>query len=159
MTSNRERELATLMLMANILYKLGDNLTVSVNKFRRSIRKQLNKIQKHEKKLYQSSLELATKAWEVSKKGHTDMSVASTLDSLYLMVEDVKWIRKIFTAKQFQLVYASIMQDKPVPITAEIEASSKKFTDELSEVLGYEKKKDLKRLIYTLRENKILENK
>jgi len=148
----RIRSLATLMLMANILYKLGDNLTVSVNKFRRSIRKQLNKIQKHEKKLYQSSLELATKAWEVSKKGHADMSVASTLDSLYLMIEDVKWIRKIFTPKQFQLVYSSIMQDKPVPITAEIEASSKKFTDELGAALGFKKKKNLKLLIKKIKD-------
>ena len=156
--TNRERELATLMLMANILYRLGDTLTKSVNKFRRDIRKALNKIAKHEKKLYQSSLDLAVSSWEeVNKDEHSNMSVAHTLDSLYLLIEDVKWVRKIFTPKQFMLVYASIVQDKPVPLTAEIEQNSKKFTDELSEALGFKKKNDLKRLIYTLKQNAIID--
>jgi len=47
---NRKRELATLILIANVTQKLGTNLTKTVNNFRRSLRKTLNKIEKHEKR-------------------------------------------------------------------------------------------------------------
>ena len=157
---SRTRELAVVMLMANILLKLGHNLTSNVNSFRRKLRKVLNHIEKHEKKLYQESLTLASNSWEsVNKEDHTNMSVASTLSSLYLLIEDVTWIKKkVCTPKQFILIYNSIVQDKPVALTAEIEANSKRFTDELSDALGFEKKRDLKRMIHIMRENKIIKD-
>ena len=150
---NKERELATLMIMTNILFKLGNSLTKTVNSFRRKLRKMLNHMQKHDVELYRSSLKLATATWEsVNKNNHTDMSVASTLDSLNLLIEDCIWVKKIYTQKQFQLVYASIVQDKPVSLTAQIEANSKKFTDELGTELGFKKKKNLKLLIKKIKD-------
>ena len=150
----KTKELAVVMLMANILVKLGINLTRNVSTFRRKLRKVLDHMDKHEHELYKKSLALASNSWEsVNKEDHTDMSVASTLSSLYLLVEDVTWVKKkVCTPKQFILIYNSIVQDKPVDLTSEIEANSKRFTDELSEALGFKKKDKLKLMIQKIKE-------
>ena len=158
MNSEREKQIAVIILMANITGKLGNSLTKSVNDFRRKIRKFLNRLYKHERKLYDKSLELATNSWNLASKNEcSDMSVASTLDSLYLLIEDVPFVKKkLFTSRQFIVVYASIVGDKDEELTQEVEQASKEFTESLASALGYEKKKDLKRLIYTIRQNSII---
>jgi len=163
MTNDRTKSIATLMLIANITFKLGNELTHTVNSFRRSLRKYLNKLQKHEKKLYKESQDLASKAWETAYNSREEnlpnLSVASTLDSLNLLIEDVKFVKKIYTQKQFIQVYSSIVQDKGEPVALDVEKASKEFTEVLAASLGFEKKNNLKRLIYTLKQNRIAEGK
>jgi len=155
---NRKSEIATIMLMANITSKLGTNLTKNVNDFRRKLRKYLNKLEKHEKSIYAESFELASKAWAAANKPeHDNMSVASTLDSLYLLIDEVSWIKKkLFTSKQFTIVYSSIVHDRCEPLSLEVEQNSKAFIDDLVPLLGFEKRIGLKRLIYTIRQNSII---
>ncbi len=160
--TNRVKEIATLMLIANITFKLGNELTRTVNDFRRSLRKYLNKLQKHEKKLYEEAQALASTAWDTAyhsrEENLPNLSVASSLDSLNLLVEDVKWIKKVYTQKQFIVVYLSIIQDKTEPLTVDVEQASKEFTDILAKSLGFERPNQLKlkRLIYTIKQNNII---
>jgi len=159
----RIREISTIMLIANITHQLGNKLPRTVNAFRRSFRKYLNKLEKNERAIYNKSLQLATKAWDESyndREKTNDLSVASTLDSLNLLIEDVKWVRaKVYTQKQFIAVYASIINDRDVFISAELEASSKEFTDTMAKALGFKEKNNLKLLLYTLKQNRIIEGK
>ncbi len=163
--NSRIKEIAVIMLIANITFKLGNNLTKNVNDFRRKLRKYLNKLQKHEKRLYEQCITESSFAWNEAYNSRSEnlpnLSVASTLDSLNLLIEDVKWIKKIYTQKQFMLVYASIINDKDGPLTAEVEQASKVFTDDLAKALGFKKPNQLKlkRMIYTLKQNKIIEGK
>jgi len=160
--TNRVREIATLMLIANITFKLGNELTRNVNDFRRSLRKYLNKLQKHEKKLYDQCVVESSRAWDEAynsrEKNLPNLSVASTIDSLNLLIEDVKWVKKVYTQKQFMLVYASIIGDKGDPLTVEIEQASKLFTNSLAKALGFKQPNQakLKRLIYTIKQNAII---
>ncbi len=162
----RKKELATLLLMANIVSKLGSELTKKVNQFRKKLRKHINHIEKNEKELYTEAHALATRAWgeanDKREENLANLSVASTLDCLNLLVEEVKWInKKVYTQKQFIEIYASIVEDKAVALTYEVENASKLFINDIAEALGYDKPTEnkLKRLIWNLKQNKILEQK
>lgn len=161
--NNRKKEIAVIILMTNITFKLGNDLTKRVNEFRRSLRKYLNRLIKHEKSLYDECLVMAEIAWDEAYNNrdmNNDLSIASTLNSLNLLVEDVKWIKtKIYTQKQFVIVYASITQDKPAPLTVEIEQASLKFTNKLAKSLEFEQPNQLrlKRMIHTLKQNNIID--
>jgi len=101
-------------------------------------------------------MELATESWDIAfhsrEENLPNLSVAATLDSLYLMIQDVKWIKKTFTYNQVMMVYASILGDKDDELSVEVEIASKEFTDVLRESLGFEKKDKLKLMIQKIKE-------
>ena len=159
----RQREVAVAMLMAQITIKLGTDLTKNVNQFRRKLRHFINTTQRNEESLYKESLALADRAWNKAfserSEGKNDLSVASTLSSLYLLVDDCTWFRKkITTPKQFETVYLSIANDRDEPLTHDIEIASDEFINTISEALGFDLPTNtkLKRMILIMRQNKEL---
>ena len=157
----RRRELATLLIIANITGKLGVELTRVVNQFRRRLRGAINKIERDENALYLEAKALATRAWgeatDNRKENIPDLSVVMTLGNLNVFVEDTKWIaKKVYTQKNFIQVCASITDDRDTEITVAVEKASNQFINTIAESLGYDLPTNtkLKRMILIMRQNK-----
>ena len=127
------------MLMGIMIYEL-DKPTKPVSVFRKRLRKFLNHLNKHEKTIYDKCMAKTNEVWakvtlEYDKKPDVKLLVSQTLLSLSVFVDDVKWVKKIYTQRVFDEMYNSLIHNaKHSHIGSEVETG--KLVDRLAFHIG-----------------------